>query len=300
MKTSQALTSPSIGLASLVRPRFSPGLLLEDEDLTAGVDYTRELNRLLFRSLFGCGVICGLTVKAEPECNGRQLQIVIEPGLALDCMGDPIHVTSRQTMSYDPQCEEFPRAIWVTACYLEKPCRPRDVSCSCEDTGQDGGQVERTRIRDGFEIKLYSQQPGCACSCEDPVSPPGRKGGKCCDDDQAVPVAPPPAKAVPTAGGTAPRVAQKIDDTTQDPKYPSACYLDHDRGVCACDCGCNCVVIAKLDLTVEKGGAIVESADPASGVVRFIRPVLMGDALQQGIITLPPQDKPKAAPEIPS
>src|SRR6185503_11694 len=179
MKTSQALTLPSIGLATLVRPRFSPGLLLEDEDLTAGVDYTRELNRLLFRSLFGCGVICGLTVEAKPMCHGRQLQIVIEPGLALDCMGDPIHVTGRQTVTYDPQCDPFPASIWVTACYLEKCCRPRDVSCGCDDSGQDSTQVERTRIRDGFEIKLYSQQPGCACSCEKPQAPKTRQGGQC-------------------------------------------------------------------------------------------------------------------------
>ena len=40
------------GNASLARPCYSPGLLLRDDDLTAAVTYTRELSRLLFRSLF--------------------------------------------------------------------------------------------------------------------------------------------------------------------------------------------------------------------------------------------------------
>ena len=53
------------GSSTLVRPRFSPGLLLRDDDLKVGVDYTRELSRLMFRSLFGCGVICGLKVEAS-------------------------------------------------------------------------------------------------------------------------------------------------------------------------------------------------------------------------------------------
>jgi hypothetical protein len=54
------LTHPENSMkGSLIRPTYSPGLLLEDDDLTAGVSYTRGLTQLLFRSLFGCGVICG-------------------------------------------------------------------------------------------------------------------------------------------------------------------------------------------------------------------------------------------------
>ena len=92
MKTVKPLDCKA-GSSGIERPLFSPGLLLEDEDLTAGVNYTRELSRLLFRSLFGCGVICGLEVKGELFCKRQQLRVTVGPGLALDGAGNPMQVT---------------------------------------------------------------------------------------------------------------------------------------------------------------------------------------------------------------
>src|ERR1043166_3552764 len=166
MKTVKALVSQQ-GLSSVQRPRFSPGLLLEDEDLTAGVDYTRNMMRLLFQSLFGCGVICGLEVTAVRTCNRRKLKVTIDPGVALDCSGNPIWVPKGQVVSYDPDCTTLPEWIWVTVCYIEKCCRPKDVSCSPDDDSH----VVQTRAYDGFEIKLYDQRPECACSCEADAMP---------------------------------------------------------------------------------------------------------------------------------
>lgn len=297
MKTSQALTSPTVGLATLIRPRFSPGLLLEDEDLTAGVDYTRELNRLLFRSLFGCGVICGLKVSATPICNHRKLQIEVDGGLALDCMGDPIHVPCKQTVVFDPECNPFPPQIWVSVCYVEKQCRPRDVSCSCEDPGQSTGQIERTRIRDGFEIKLYSQQPECACSCEERAKPTPRSGGQCCPEQ--TPEGPAATPSPPVLESE--RIPTDQGDGHERRKL-SHCYDDHNAGVCACDCcGCNCVLLARFDLKLAEDGGAVESADQPDPdeeqVVRFIRPVLLGDAIQRGLVRLPLKKvQPTSAP----
>src|SRR6266511_3754463 len=90
------------GLSTLERPRYSAGLLLEDEDLTASVEYTRNMMRLMFRSLFGCGVICGLDVEAKLICNGRKLSVMIGNGVALDCLGNPIEIPKAQTIEYDP------------------------------------------------------------------------------------------------------------------------------------------------------------------------------------------------------
>src|SRR3954470_3565801 len=78
----------------LERPRYSPGLILQDADLTSAVDYTRELSRLLFRSLFGCGVVCGLRVTVDTDCD---LEVTVAPGLALDGCGDPVQLTSPVT-----------------------------------------------------------------------------------------------------------------------------------------------------------------------------------------------------------
>ena len=165
MEMPKALVSQQ-GLSSLQRPRFEPGLLLEDEDLTAGVDYTRDMVRLMFRSLFGCGVICGLKVEGRLICNNSQLEITIGKGLALDCMGDLIQIPKAQTLRYDPECEPLPPKIWVAVCYIEKCCRPRDISCSPDDDSH----VVHTRTHGGFEIRLYSQMPECACSCEKPLA----------------------------------------------------------------------------------------------------------------------------------
>src|SRR5438874_7512870 len=76
----------------LERPRYTAGLLLEDTDLTAAVKYTRDMSRLLFRSLFGCGVICGLDVTALLTCNGSKIEVTVASGIALDCSGNPIYV----------------------------------------------------------------------------------------------------------------------------------------------------------------------------------------------------------------
>jgi hypothetical protein len=247
------------GLSTLLRPRYTRGLLLEDDDLTAAVDYTRNMMRLLFRSLFGCGVICGFDVTPVLTCNDRKLSVTVEKGVALDCLGNPIEVPGAQVLAYDPDCKAMPKCIWVAVCYLEKCCRPKDVTCSPDEDSH----VVYTRSNDGFEIKLYDQQPKCACSCEPPRDDPKQpKPGKCCEDEQAT-------AAQPAANDPA---SQHIETRKPD---PCACYEDHNKGICACDCDCTCVVVGRIDIDLEQ-------QDPTKRVRvnrdirRFIRPVLVG------------------------
>lgn len=241
------------GLGTLERPHYSPGLLLEDEDLTSGVDYTRRLTQLMFSSLFGCGVICGLRiVSAEKQCNGSLLKIVVSKGLGLDCFGNPIEVPSAQTLIYDPKCEKFPPEIWITACYVEKQCAPRELSCA-----YDGGNERAfTRHRAGFEIKIYGSRPDWACSCEKPQAPPSHEHGDCCSS--------------PDEREKAAAAARAENDDWD-------CYADHMNGVCSCGCGCNCIVIGKITLSAEKAGTSETDIDFADrSMVRLIRPVLIG------------------------
>src|SRR5436305_1016175 len=118
--------------AVLERPRYSPGLILEDSDLTLAVDYTRSLSRLLFRNLFGCGVICGLTVKIETECT---FDVTVAPGLALDGCGDPIQLPGPVKISLDKKDDNIakPNSFWVILCGKEKPCEPRAMVCEADD-----------------------------------------------------------------------------------------------------------------------------------------------------------------------
>ena len=89
MSGSNVTINSTKGLSTLVRPRFGPGMLLQHEDLDQLNVYARELNRLMFRSLFGCGVVCGLVVTTDAKCGPR---ITVDAGLALTCDGDPIYV----------------------------------------------------------------------------------------------------------------------------------------------------------------------------------------------------------------
>src|SRR5262245_49156101 len=177
MTTAKYVSQP--GLSTLERPRYSPGLLLEDDDLTSAVNYPRNMMRLMFRSLFGCGVICGLDVTAELVCNRTQVKATIAKGVALDCLGNPIEIPKGVPIMFDADCDPMPEWLWVVVCYRETCCRPKDISCSVDDDGQ----VVQTRVMDGFELRLYPERPKCACSCEPPADEPTPPPDPCCDDE---------------------------------------------------------------------------------------------------------------------
>lgn len=247
------------GTSTLVRPRFGPGMLLQHDDLDLLTGYTRELSRLMFRSLFGCGVICGLEVTHEPNCG--QDVIVVSAGVGLVCAGDPIQVPRSQPIVIDENCETNPNdVLWVVLCATVKCCGPRPSMCASDD---DEAASACTRERDGYEIRVLPKRPKCACYCEPPEKPD-------------------PAK---TAGTSA---ATTVTKTEEEPAAHTCacgpqdgCYEDHYEGVCDCDCEggdgcCDCIVLARL-LKATDGD--VTTWTPDHSVRRFIRPVLMRDPL---------------------
>jgi hypothetical protein len=245
------------GLSTLARARFGPGMLLQHDDLEQLNVYTRELSRLMFRSLFGCGVICGLTVTADTNCG--KITVGVAKGVALDCCGDPVYVPQAQTIVIDEACvPDGCDHLWIVLCGTEKCCAPRTSMCAPDD---DEADSVCTRERDGFEIRVLCQRPPCVCGCPEP-----------------------PHTDVETARGghgqTAPPCA------CVDPEHP--CYREHYAGTCGCNCpgcsdgDCDCVLLAKLD----KGGTINALGwRPDHSVRRFIRPVLMSDpALRPAVV----------------
>jgi hypothetical protein len=271
------------GNSMLVRPRFSPGLLLRDDDLKVGVDYTRDLSRLLFRSLFGCGVVCGLRVSVKIDCG--KLSVTVDAGVALDPMGDPIHVPSPTPVTVDLTCgKEIPPNIWVVLCRTEKCCAPRSAVCGCEE---DDSVSVCTREQEGFEIRLVKAKPeDCACMCKEL---------------------------------TISRSLKTLDGNDCWCTDPCGCLKDHYAGKCLCSC-CDedCVVLAVLT-NVSKDerykGDIRKQAETVGqpwlanhSVRRFVRPVLMRDPVvfeeQTGILdpckpTPPPPPPPMPPPPPP-
>jgi hypothetical protein len=231
------------GLSTLVRPKFGPGMLLQHDDLEQLSAYTRDLNRLMFRSLFGCGVVCGLIVKAATVCH--QDGVTVTAGLALGCSGDPIYVPKDQSLPlHGDDCPaETKDHLWVVLCATTKCCAPRTAVCSPDD---DETPSVCTRERDGWEIRIVSELRKCMCYCEIPqtIKPQEFPDNKCkCVEPDLLP-----------------------------------CYKSHYDGDCACkggeecDCSCECVVLAQLDHDEKENRWTVDHR-----IRRFIRPVLMRD-----------------------
>jgi hypothetical protein len=283
------LGDPKSGLSSLFRPHFTEGLLLQDDDLTAGVNYTRELSRLMFRTMFGCGVLCGLKVDAPfSECG--KLKVKVARGIALDCLGDPIEMLKPQVLEIDTCKTTVGLELWVGLKHVEKCCAPRTTACPADD---DAAAV-CTRERDGFELRLFSARPPCSCGCAalapvpTPVVPQEvQPAAADAVDAVAAPAATPAATAAPAVAtecgcGTA---TEPAPETSPEPAAPcqcntrtdsSACYGKFYNGDCACECSeCEWIVLAKIRRTnTETAPWVVDHS-----VRRFVRPVLMRDPL---------------------
>jgi hypothetical protein len=233
------------GTSTLVRPKFAPGMLLQHEDLEQLTTYTRELSRLLFRSFFGCGVVCGLEVTPVQVCGKRGINVAA--GLALDCSGDPVHLPKDQSLEIEKECDKEPTGpLYVLLCRTEKCGSPRTAMCASDE---DEAASVCTRERDGFELCIVSDlRNKCHCACKLP------------DYDRAY-----------------------QDNACQcaDPNDP--CYQDHYAGKCGCpggegcDCSCSCVLLAQL--TKSKTYKQDQSWTIDHRVRRFVRPVLMRDPL---------------------
>ncbi|MDM0076904.1 hypothetical protein QTH90_21020 [Variovorax sp. J2P1-59] len=152
------------GRGSLSRPNFASGQLLEDDDLNASVAYTRNVVRLLLRSVFGAGIVCGLKVEAKRVNDDKGVGLIVSPGVAFDCAGNVIEVEGQQTLTLE-RCDMSMHPLWVTLYYDECRSRPREVACDSA-CGKDA-QTVSTRLHEGFRIEVIQAEksPEGACRC---------------------------------------------------------------------------------------------------------------------------------------
>ena len=322
MNDNSKLAKPIRRLTSLVRPKYSPGLLLQDDDLTTAVSYTRNLSRLLFRTLFGCGVLCGLKVEVPSVDKCGKLRTCIGGGVALSCAGDPVEVLGPQEIVIDSCETELPCALWFAVRHTETCCVPRTAQCP-PDEGEP--PCNYTRDRDGFEIRVFAERPPCSCGCArlGPEPPPpveiyaelrgaksvrGAKdkvmakdiGGR--DRHAAIsgpaPTTAPGPAASPTPGAPCPETETLEPPPTggRDPclcnlrtgtygpnNEIGACYRDHYEGKCPCECcDCDWIILAVAKREGDTTNWLIDHS-----VRRFVRPVLMRD---------PVVEKERAAP----
>lgn len=240
MTANHAPVAVATGMSPLTAAKFGPGMLLQDDDLAQLGTYTQELSRLMFRSLFGCGVICGLVVGVDHQCG--KLIITVANGLALDGFGDPVHVPRPVPMPVDSSCDpNFPTRLWVVLCSKRKCCAPRPTMCSSDD---EESPAVCTRERYGFEVRVVRTRPACVCGCPE-------------SDTEAL-----------------------LESDCRCANPALKCYAHHYAGDCKCDCGdgsdceCDCILLARLD---NDGDLNHPKWTVNHSVRRFIRPVLMED-----------------------
>jgi hypothetical protein len=268
-KAKAKITDPVKQMSRLVWPHYSPGLLLQDDDLTTGVVYTRELSRLMFRTLFGCGVMCGLVVRPEERCC--KLHLVVDKCFALDCRGDPVYVPERQHITVDPCETDVPAELWVVLRRFDKCCAPRTAVCSPED---DEAASVCTRVRDGYEIRVLPERPECSCGCAGKDAAPEGPGTDSESEFSVYSDTTGAAKGQGTvkqegdAGETGGANACKCVDPALD------CYREHYAGECCECCDCEWIVLARVrnDGSKDEPNWIADHS-----VRRFVRPVLMRD-----------------------
>ena len=162
------------GTSNMIRPRFGPGMLLQHEDLEQIVDYTTGVYRLLFRTLLGPGVVCGLDVNYEQE----KKCFTIEAGVAMDCDGYVVEVSKAQMISFD-DVSELPEFGLVILKRTSKTCATRGVVCN---DGEDTALP--TREMEGFEIVVVGMKVDPWNSSKETSKTPFKGNecpGKCCE-----------------------------------------------------------------------------------------------------------------------
>lgn len=254
MNKSNEIVSSKTGTSKLSRAKFGPGMLLKHEDLELLNSYTRDLNRLMFRSLFGCGVVCGLVVDTKTECG--KVVVTVGSGIAITCSGDPIWVPRDDSLpAYaGDECDNrTDKELWIVLCGTVKCCAPRPATCS---SGDDELPSVCTRELFGYELRVMDSRPKCVCDC----------------------LAKPPSNGANTGQNGSKDVERETATCLcADPNLP--CYVKHYAGDCGCSCGecsdcdCDCVLLARL----ERDPQVPDKWKSDHGVRRFVRPVLMRD-----------------------
>jgi hypothetical protein len=162
------------------RLNFFHGMLLSEQDFIDEQEYLREKNKIHNRLLHGYGIVVGLRLeKKELKSQNKSFcEVVVEPGVALDCEGNEIIVCHEHHVNLNVKIEELKKQ-----CYFKDhdQCSPPDILkklnvgisyCECKSDpapqytsgcGDDRLHPEYSRVREGFRSQLFTEEelPGC-------------------------------------------------------------------------------------------------------------------------------------------
>jgi hypothetical protein len=116
--------------ATVTRPHFFAGQLLDAATLQAEQDYHREKHRRHNRMLHGSGIVSGLGVHIEPTSEGGR--IIVDPGYAIDRYGEEIAVCAGAVLAPPSIANE----AFVSLRFWDHPCFPDPPSASEPDAAR--------------------------------------------------------------------------------------------------------------------------------------------------------------------
>jgi hypothetical protein len=166
-------------------------MLLEPEDMSLDQGFHLGNARRHNAELHGWGTVCGLRV-LETHCDW---EIVLRPGVAIDCMGREIRVErdvkldvrdaverarkaakdqdrgrrrrqvepsnrphdQREEQEEDEHCDDDPIDLYVSLCYCEVPERPLQSLGGAETCCES--RCENSRTRHAFRIEITHEHP---------------------------------------------------------------------------------------------------------------------------------------------
>lgn len=164
----------------LDRNRYFTGKYMRARDFAADQDYFLDRHRLHNRLLHGWGIVCGLEVSSEKR-SGCPVEIVVEPGIAIDCCGrelilQPLHrlaveipepKASRGKAESNDHEQRGPSKPWSGRKFDSYDDLPQMVVCIeyCEtatehvpvlgnDAACSHGETQPNRIREGVHVRL--------------------------------------------------------------------------------------------------------------------------------------------------
>ena len=129
------------------RLRYFTGQMLTAESFKIEQQYFREKSKLHNRSLHGFGIISGLKVIVDAG------QIVVEPGLALDCEGNELVIAAAQSIVAPLKSDNWTSA-YVNLSYAEENTDP--VPAVPEPLTSDS-LAQASTITEGFAIVVAQE-----------------------------------------------------------------------------------------------------------------------------------------------
>lgn len=132
----------------LERVNYFQGQILSVSDLRAEQEYFLARLRCHNRHLHGWGVVRGLTVRMA-----NHAEIVVEPGVAIDCAGNEIHVCAQSRLIIPGNGDVH----FVVLGYAETEIAPIPNTLGPAPTVSE--ELTFTRIREGFRIDIVDVDP---------------------------------------------------------------------------------------------------------------------------------------------